>query len=209
MNELTVFNNEMFGEIRTIPKGGETWFVLADICNALGLTNASIVAARLDDDERSKSDLGRQGNGIIINESGLYSVILRSDKPNAKKFKKWITSEVLPQIRATGGYIPMTSEDTEQDIMAKALIIANNTITRKNERLTALQAELDNSRQWYTIKRVALLNGVSWKRLDWKELKRVSSILGYEVKKIFDANYGTVNSYHQDVWSYVYPDFKL
>lgn len=84
---------------------GEPWFVLKDICDALGLKNASVVAQRLDSDELRKFNLGSQiGEVHIINESGLYSVILRSDKKEAKTFKKWLTSEVLPSIRKTGSY---------------------------------------------------------------------------------------------------------
>lgn len=92
--------------VRHFEKDGEYWWVLTDVCKVLGLSNPSIVASRLDDDERSKSNLGRQGNGVIINESGLYSVLLRSDKPEAKPFKRWVTHEVLPQIRQTGRYEP-------------------------------------------------------------------------------------------------------
>lgn len=82
-------------------------FCLADVCKALEISNPSKVAQRLDDDERTKLELGRAGETNFITESGLYAVILRSDKPNAKKFRKWVTSEVLPQIRKTGGYIPV------------------------------------------------------------------------------------------------------
>jgi phage antirepressor YoqD-like protein len=91
-------------DIRIVDNEGNPWWVLKDVCDVLGLSNPSVVAARLDDDERSKFDLGRQGDTIIINEPGLYSVILRSDKPEAKTFRRWVTHEVLPQIRKTGSY---------------------------------------------------------------------------------------------------------
>ena len=104
MSNLTVFNNQQFGEVRAIEINSESWFVLADVCKVLELSNPSKVAQRLDADERSNFKLGRQGNGVIINESGLYAVILRSDKPQAKPFRKWVTSEVLPTIRKTGEY---------------------------------------------------------------------------------------------------------
>ncbi len=85
---------------------GQPWFVLSDVCKALSLTNPSAVADRLDDDEKSnpKPDLGLRVDQLLINESGLFSVILRSDKPSAKVFKKWLTSEVLPNIRNNGFY---------------------------------------------------------------------------------------------------------
>lgn len=98
MNDLQIFENSEFGEIRTITKDNEPMFCLADVCKALELTNSRSVADRLEDDERCKLDLPRQGETWFVTESGLYAVILRSDKPNAKKFRKWVTGEVLPSI---------------------------------------------------------------------------------------------------------------
>lgn len=110
MNDLQIFNNEEFGEVRTAVVNDEPMFCLIDICKALEMSNPTMVAQRLDEDERTKLDLGRQGETNFITESGLYAVILRSDKPNAKKFRKWVTAEVLPQIRKTGSYNkPMTT----------------------------------------------------------------------------------------------------
>lgn len=113
MSNLQIFHYQS-NEIRTIQKDRETWFVLKDVCGVLGMSNPTVVAERLEDDERAKSDLGRQGVGWIINESGLYNVILRSDKPEAKPFRKWVTSEVLPSIREHGAY--MTPETLQAAI---------------------------------------------------------------------------------------------
>lgn len=104
MNELQIFNNEEFGSVRTITKDNGPWFCLADICNALEIKNVTDVAKRLEEDERTRLNLGRAGETNFVTESGLYAVILRSDKPNAKKFRKWVTSEVLPSIRKHGMY---------------------------------------------------------------------------------------------------------
>jgi anti-repressor protein len=108
MTGLTVFNYGT-SRVRTIMKNGEPLFVLKDVCDVLELSNARMIADRLDEDDVSLAyvtdNMGREQQAIVINESGLYDVILRSDKPEAKKFKKWITSEVLPQIRKTGSYI--------------------------------------------------------------------------------------------------------
>ena len=104
MNELKVFKNLEFGQVRTTEVNGEAMFCLTDVCKSLELTNSRSVAERLEDDERCKLDLPRQGETWFITESGLYAVILRSDKPNAKRFRKWITSEVIPSIRKTGEY---------------------------------------------------------------------------------------------------------
>lgn len=109
-NNVTIYQFEQ-NEVRMVQKGGEPWFVLTDVCKVLELSNPTIVAQRLDEDERSKFNLGRQGRAVIINESGLYSVALRSDKPQAKPFRKWVTSEVLPSIRKTGEYKMKQSDD--------------------------------------------------------------------------------------------------
>lgn len=102
-NEVQVWNYEG-AEVRTVQIDGEPWFVLTDICRELDLANPTMVAKKLDNDERTKFDLGRQGETTVVNESGLYTVILRSDKPQAKPFRKWVTSEVLPSIRKHGSY---------------------------------------------------------------------------------------------------------
>jgi prophage antirepressor-like protein len=107
--ELQIFQYESDFQFRTMDINGENWFVLADACRALDIKNPSDAAKRLDDDEKGiapADTLRGTQSMLIVNESGLYSLILRSDKPQAKKFKKWVTSEVLPSIRRTGSYIP-------------------------------------------------------------------------------------------------------
>lgn len=101
-NNIQVFNNEEFGEVRTVMVSGEPWFVAVDVCKALELSNPTVAVSRLDEDERFKFNLGRQGEGTIVNEAGLYSLILGSRKPEAKAFKRWITHDVIPTIRKTG-----------------------------------------------------------------------------------------------------------
>jgi len=103
MYDIVAFDFES-SEVRILWKDAEPWFVLVDICKALDISNPSRMAQRLDEDERSVYNLGRQGEAIIINESGLYTVVLRSNKPEAKIFKRWITHEVLPSLRKTGSY---------------------------------------------------------------------------------------------------------
>lgn len=116
MNEIMLFNSSEFGEIRSIQVDGEPWFVLKDVCEALELSNPTSVAQRLDEDERAKFNLGRQGEATIINESGLYAVILRSDKPQAKPFRKWLTNEVVPSIRKTGAYSAEQHDNTVSEV---------------------------------------------------------------------------------------------
>lgn len=107
-NMIQIFENERFGQIRTVMKDGEPWFVLADVCRALEISNSRMVAGRLDSDELMSVKLtsgGQRREMTVINESGLYAVIIRSDKPQAQSFRKWLTSEGLPTIRRTGGYV--------------------------------------------------------------------------------------------------------
>ena len=104
-NKLMIFENEAFGKVRTLNLNGEPWFVAADVCSVLDLSNPTIAVSRLDEDERAKFNLGRQGDATIVNEPGLYTLVLGSRKPEAKAFKRWITHEVIPAIRKHGVYI--------------------------------------------------------------------------------------------------------
>jgi anti-repressor protein len=129
--------------LRTLTDGaGEPWFVAKDVCDILGHSNVSMVLDRLDDDERSKFNLGRQGETNIVNEAGLYSLVLGSRKPEAHEFKRWVTHEVLPQIRKTGGYIPTSESDSDEDIMARAVLVAQKTIKQKNQQIAEQQTRI-------------------------------------------------------------------
>lgn len=145
-NKLTVFNNQEFGEIRTLSINNEPWFVGKDVATILGYAKPTdAVRKRVDEEDRGISKIetpsGTQ-DMTIINESGLYSLILSSKLPNAKKFKRWVTSEVLPQIRRTGGYIPISQEDDEKTIMAKALMISQRTIEEKDALLAQKEKQV-------------------------------------------------------------------
>ena len=104
-NKLMIFENDAFGKVRTLNLNGEPWFVAVDVCSVLDLSNPTIAVSRLDEDERAKFNLGRQGDATIVNEPGLYTLVLGSRKPEAKAFKRWITHEVIPAIRKHGVYI--------------------------------------------------------------------------------------------------------
>lgn len=137
MNDILVFHYKS-SEVRTVELNGEPWFALKDVCAVLGLTTPARVAERLDSDEVSLTHLtdsmGRQQETTVINESGLYNVILRSDKPEAKPFRKWVTSEVLPSIRKTGGYtMPKLSKEMQ------ALFLLDDRTQKQEDRLTALE----------------------------------------------------------------------
>lgn len=144
MNDLQIFKNNEFGEIRTVTKNNEPWFVAIDVCNALELSNPTVVVGRLDEDERTKFNLGRQGMTNIVSEYGLYNLILASRKKEAKKFKRWITHEVIPTIRKHGAY--MSSEVIEKTLSDPDYLIrlATNLKEEKAKRaLAEAQIERD------------------------------------------------------------------
>ena len=146
MNDIQIFKHEDFGQVRVVYKDNESWFIGMDITEKLGYQNGSRdINRHTDEEDREEVNVfdGIQNRKMIaINESGLYSLILSSKLAGAKKFKRWVTSEVLPQIRKTGGYIPMNEEENEQDILAKALLIAQNTLRKRDELLKAKDKEL-------------------------------------------------------------------
>lgn len=141
MNQITIFQNPDFGQIRiTRDAQGEPLFCLPDVCKILEL-RAPDVKRRLDDAVVSthtvKDSLGRKNLMTFVNEDGLYDAILDSRKPEARAFRKWVTSVVLPQIRKTGGYINVNEKDDDSTIMAKALLVAQKTIAQKEALIEA------------------------------------------------------------------------
>lgn len=137
MNELQIFENAEFGQIRTVQLNNETYFVGKDIADTLGYQNGSRdINRHVDEEDRTKLMLfdGNQNKEtIVINESGMYSLILGSKLESAKRFKHWVTSEVLPSIRKNGGYIAGQETLSDDELMAKALMVAQKKIEQKNE----------------------------------------------------------------------------
>lgn len=128
MNELRIFNNADFGDIRTVEQDGGIWFVGKDVAEALGYSNPSnAVISHVDDEDKLRTQIkyaGQNREVSIINESGLYSLVLSSKLPSAKAFKRWITSEVIPSIRKTGSYNkPSKQPTTQQEQRAKAMLL--------------------------------------------------------------------------------------
>lgn len=128
MNELRIFNNADFGDIRTVEQDGGIWFVGKDVAEALGYSNPSnAVISHVDDEDKLRTQIkyaGQNREVSIINESGLYSLVLSSKLPSAKAFKRWITSEVIPSIRTTGSYNkPSKQPTTQQEQRAKAMLL--------------------------------------------------------------------------------------
>lgn len=146
-DEITTlqFNSDQFGQLRAIQdESGEPWFVAKDICNALGLANTTEALRGLDDDEVSNfinSEVAQNGGRAprIINEPGFYKLVLKSRKPEAKAFQRWVTHEVLPSIRKKGGYIAAAADETPEQIMARAVLLAQDTIARQKAQIEELK----------------------------------------------------------------------
>lgn len=142
-NELRVFENAEFGSVRTVEIENEVYFVGKDIAGILGYQNGSRdINRHVDEDDRRKVmffDGNQDKETIIINESGLYSLVLSSKLPNAKKFKRWVTSEVLPSIRKNGGYISGQETMSDDELMAKALLVARNKIAERDKQIEEMK----------------------------------------------------------------------
>lgn len=145
MNELKVFENPTFGQVRTIEIDNEPWFVGKDVAEALGYSDtAKAIRVHVDPEDKGVDEMATPGgkqNITIINESGLYSLILSSKLPGAKEFKRWITHDVIPSIRKTGGYIKGQETMTPDELMAKALMVAQQTLADREARISQLTVD--------------------------------------------------------------------
>ncbi len=188
LNQLEIFKNREFGEIRTVAIDGEPMFCLIDICKALGMSNPTMVAQRLDEDELTKLDLGsRAGDTNFITESGLYAVILRSDKPNAKKFRKWVTSEVLPQIRKTGSYQKRLTPEEMMRIQLGMVDDHENRIEHLENTMTIDYGQQQELKKAVNKRVIEILGGK--KAPAYKELsKKVFAECNHDIQDYFAVN---------------------
>lgn len=146
-NEIQKFDFKG-ASLRTLTdEAGEPWFVAKDVCDILELTNPAVALQSLDDDEKTNlsnsyvwSEPGRRP--LIISEPGLYRLVMRSRKPEAKEFQRWVTHEVLPQIRRTGGYIPASETDDDMTILAKAVMIGQRTMEAQKQKIAEQQTRI-------------------------------------------------------------------
>lgn len=177
---IQIFKSPQFGDIRTaISPAGEPLFCLADLCKAINVSNHRNVAKRIDHEDVRRMDTLTQGGNqqaLFVTESGMYEVLLRSDSEKAKPFRKWVCGEVLPAIRKTGGYMVSRPEETPEQVMARALLIAQDTIDR-----TRARAEKAESK-------VILLQSQS------KALSRANSELQYQNDYLQSCNDGLQNT---------------
>lgn len=145
MSDMVLFQKAELGRVRCFVIEGEPWFLAKDVCECLGLSNTTVATSKLDEDEVTKLNLGGQSGEVnLVNESGIYNLVLGSRKPEAKAFKRWITHDVIPSIRKRGVYATpeAVSEMSAEELMAKAIIAANETIERiKLERDEAIRTK--------------------------------------------------------------------
>ena len=236
MNEIRAFNSDQFGEVRTVTIGDEPWFVAADVCRALEMSNPSVVLGRLDDDEKmtlssAEGHSGQRGGAQmlnVVNEPGLYSLVLGSRKPEAKAFKHWITHDVIPAIRKTGSYAPTLSPAEllvaqanlllEQDKRMKALesnfVDMKDDIVDMNDRVEQLESAVVNHPEDYVsvagyarMKNIPLSLSVA-QHLG-RKAKKLSKARGVEIHQTGDERFGTVGIYRIDILDDVFAAFGV
>lgn len=215
MSNLTVFNNEEFGEIRTVQINEDVWFVGKDIAQALGYENPQkAIRDHVDEEDKKMGErnvtpsitdsMGREQYPMFINESGVYALVFGSKLESAKKFKHWITSEVLPQIRKTGSYGVAKTPTEMLVLMAQELDKQSKAVLEVKEDVKRLESKIMTvPNEYYTVAGYANLKG---KRIDVTRANQIgryaanlSRKWGYEIGHVSDARYGTVNSYHMDI----------
>lgn len=213
MNELQIFSNSEFGEIRTVEIGGEPWFVGKDVAQALGYSDTrKAVVMHVDEDDKTNcpitDSLGREQETTIINESGVYALVFGSKLESAKRFKRWITSEVLPQIRKTGSYGSMSQLEILQ--------LSVNRLVEQEKRLKSMESRIDeieaktitSPTEYYTIAGFASIRkqrvDITRAVLLGRKASKLSREYGYEVGKASDPRYGTVNAYHINILNEVF-----
>lgn len=195
-NELIVRSNELFGEVRFLEVEGKPYAVANDIAKALGYSDCP-KAVRTHCKGVAKMSIPTNG-GIqevrIIPEGDIYRLIIKSKLPQAEKFEKWVMEEVLPQIRKTGGYIPIKEEDSEAEIMAKALLIAQKTIEKKDKLIAKLEPKaeiydrfIDNESTWglrELRKELESTLGCTIKETDLKQVLKEKGWIGSTTKAL-------------------------
>lgn len=230
MNGLQIINNERFqifskenlGSVRTVFLDNEVWFCAKDVCSILEIKNTTQAVQRLDEDERSMFNIGRQGNVNFINESGLYTLILRSDKKEAKPFRKWITSEVIPAIRKTGKYEEKKKPLTQAELIlqqAQWMVEAENRINNIENNVIGLANTIEdndksikrlenNQRRTVTSNHLTVIAYANIKGIKPKSYHAPS--IGKKATKIcrekdlligttVDSRYGLINTYPVEV----------
>lgn len=189
MGELQIFNNAEFGQIRTITRDNEPMFCLVDVCRILEIKNARDCKNRLKQDGVVCTDiidsLGRTQMANFINESNLYKLIFQSRKDSAERFTDWVTEEVIPSIRKSGGYIAGQEEMSDSELMAKALLVAQRQIEERNKQIEVMKPKADFFDAVTDSKTAFSMNEVA-KVLDYKGIGRNKLFEFLREQKILD-----------------------
>lgn len=245
MNDIKIFEKEEFGKIRVVSKNGMTWFFGSDVAKSLGYSNTrDAISKHVDEEDRELSQLSDTqecrdsrhphlyGTKVtLINESGLYSLILSSKLPKAKEFKRWVTSEVLPSISRTGGYIAVKEGESDMEVMSRAILIAQETLKKRDERIKRLEEENEkvkplaeyaesvlDSTSSFTTTQIAQMLDVSATTLNkilgklgvqWKSGKKWILSVDYmgkgytqqRISKVEDETSGEIRTFQNMVWT--------
>jgi prophage antirepressor-like protein len=186
-------------ELRTLLINDEPYFVAKDICIVLGIQNVTQALSSLDDDERAMQNIGRQGEANCINESGLYALIMRSNKPEAKRFRKWVTNEVLPSIRKTGQYV--TPSVPDKTALSNATVKLVNAPMVQMEVLSGIHAYVipdEQHRYFITKQEMARVFKVSMKSLTSRKHRFSSQFVKgkhYEMVNVVQGSHGVPNMF--------------
>lgn len=152
MNELQVFSSSEFGEVRTVTINDEPYFVGKDVAEILGYSNTrKAIADHVDEEDKTdgvtiRDSIGREQNPVCINESGLYSLVLLSKKPSAKRFKRWVTNEILPSIRKNGGYIAGQESLSDEELLERAVLVAQKKIAERDRIIEQQRQRIEQDR---------------------------------------------------------------
>lgn len=204
MSDIQIFHNDRFGEVRVTEVNGEPMFCLVDVAKALGYARpADAVSTHC----KGVSILPTPTNGGIQQikfgrESEVYRLVMKSKIPEAEKFQDWVCEDVLPSLRKTGTYTMAMPRN-----YAEALRQLADTVEAKERiqlQLEEKTEQLDEAKDWFSIKRWAKEHGINWRKVSWRALKAISAEHDLEVKKIFDGNYGEVNLYHRKAFVILY-----
>ena len=204
MSAIQIFKNEHFGEVRVTEVNGDPMFCLVDVAKALGYKNP---AKAVIDHCKGVTVLETPTNGGTQSikfgrEGDMYRLVLKSNAPKAEEFQAWVCDEVPPTLRKTGTYIMAMPRN-----YAEALRQLADTVEEKEKiqlQLEKKTEQLDEAKDWFSIKRWAKEHGINWRKVSWRALKAISAEHGLEVKKIFDGNYGEVNLYHRKAFAILY-----
>lgn len=199
MEEIKIFNSPQFGEIRTIEVSGQPYFVGNDVALALGYAKPrNAIMQHVDNEDALKRGIpdnqGFTQETTLINESGVYSLVFSSKLPTAKAFKKWVTSEVLPTIRKTGGYLATKQDDTPEEIMARALTIAQATLAKREERLKQLEAQAEQQQVTIEIQTEEIKKSAPKVSYYDKHLQSVNALTATQIAKEIGMSAEKLNS---------------